>query len=153
MSDTDFSAEDIFTTFQTRRDILRQTGRLAAGGALPAVLAACAVEPNPTVTGPEGETLIRVTDGRNCFDGGCVRLDRVRREVSILGREAAEVPDEISLEGGTVTPADFARLRRLARTVPRQLPDGGGDGAASGPGGGTGGGGGNFAGPSSRDRR
>ena len=132
----------------TRRDVLRRTGTLAAAGALPAVLAACAVAPNPTVTGPDGETLIRITDGTNCHDGGCVRLDIARREVSTLRREAAGVPEGIDLSDGTVTPEEFAELRRLARTAPRILPDGGGNGggnaggAPSG-GGATGGSGGN----------
>jgi hypothetical protein len=135
MGTDDFTAEDIFNAFQSRRDVLARTGKLAAASALPALLAACAVEPNPTVTGPDGETLIRVTDGLNCFDGGCVRLDLARREVSVIGREAAEVPEDIEIETGTVTPEEFSRLRRLARTAPRE-ETGGGDGGAGGGGGG-----------------
>lgn len=137
MSKDDLSAEDIFNTFQSRREVLARTGKLAAAGALPAVLAACAVEPNPTVTGPEGETLIQVTDGLNCFDGGCLRLDLARREVSALGREPVAVPGDIAVEGGTVTPEDFTRLRSVARAAPRKRAGGNG-GSSSDAGGGSG---------------
>jgi len=109
MGKEDFTAEDIFNTFQSRREVLARTGKLAAAGALPAVLAACAVEPNPTVTGPGGETLIQITDGLNCYDGGCLRLNLARREVSAPGREPVVVPDNIAVEGGTVTPRGICR--------------------------------------------
>lgn len=132
MGTDDFTAEDIFTTFQSRREVLARTGKLAAAGALPAVLAACAVEPNPTVAGPDGGTLIRITEGLNCYDGGCVRLNLARREVSSPGREAVVVPEDIALESGTVTPEEFSRLRRLARTAPSNQPDGGGDAGGGG---------------------
>jgi hypothetical protein len=113
--------------------VLARTGKLAAASALPALLAACAVEPNPTVTGPDGQTLIRVTDGQNCHDEACVRLSPTRQEVSAPGHEAVAVPDDIDLSDGTVTSQAFARLVELAGRAPRITSGGnGGDGGGGG---------------------
>ena len=138
MTDTR-TASDIFTLFQTRRDVLRRTGQIGLAAGLPLALAGCLEVPDNAFREVSGGALeIQVSDGRNCWMNQCFTYDARDNEVSVTGREPIAVPEDIDLSDGYVTEAEFDQILKTARSADRiqnESDGGGGSGVPPGNGG------------------
>lgn len=72
-----------------------------------AAIAACTVEPNPTITTASGAIEIQITDGLNCYDNQCFKYDARYNTVSVAGRVNTSPPPGTTLADGSVSPAEF----------------------------------------------
>lgn len=77
-------------------------------------LAACAVEPNATVTTASGATEIQIRNGMNCYDNACFRYDARTGTVNVAGRRNTSPPAGVNLASGSISTAEFRATHQKA---------------------------------------
>ena len=120
MANTELTAFDIFNQFQSRRDLMRRTGKLGLISGLPLTLQGClAVPDNESRLASDGTLEIALQPGRNCWDNQCFRYDPETGELSAIGHEAIAVPSDLDLTSGFVSEDEFNTLIKTARSADR----------------------------------
>ncbi|CUK07602.1 hypothetical protein RUE5091_02968 [Ruegeria denitrificans] len=75
------------------------------------LLAACDVPQAPVVTGPDGQTFIQInTSGLTCYNTKCLDINPAARSVRQIGNRRTQIPGNINVSDGTVTPDEFRQL-------------------------------------------
>lgn len=77
-------------------------------------LVACTTPADNPTRQQDGQVLIMLQDGWNCYQGRCFEYHARTGQIQAIGHERTEFPPLAEVENGEVTPRNFLRLFNAA---------------------------------------